>query len=124
MQWIVVTAAVIGLLLGSTGSSSAEEPKTPSLSTSPALPGEKPIGTPMPPEALMGLLGGFPRPGVTAPQAQTPYPMFQLLGPSLAGDAPINVEMMGDLLLLQGELMIKMGEVMMKYGQKISDKGK
>jgi hypothetical protein len=124
MKWIAVTAAVIGLLLGSAGIPSAEEPKAPSLPTSPAHPGGTPIGTPKPSEALMGLLGGLPRPGVTAPQAQTPYPMFQILGPSLVGNAPTNAEVMGNLLLLQGELMIKMGEVLMKYGRTLSEQGK
>jgi hypothetical protein len=124
MKWIVVAATVIGLLLGSTGIPSAEEPKAPSLPTNPALPGGTPIGTPKLSDALTGIIGGFPRPGVTAPQAQTPYPMFQILGPSLVGNAPNNAEMMGNLLLMQGELMIKMGEVLMKYGQTLSQQGK
>jgi hypothetical protein len=123
MKWIVV-AAVIGLLLGSSGIPSAEEPKPPSLVPSPAPPGGMPMGSPLPSEALMGLLGGLPKPNLTAPQPQTPYPMFQIIGPSLAGNAPINAETMGNLLLMQGELMIKMGEVMMKYGQILSEKGK
>jgi hypothetical protein len=124
MKWIVVTATVIGFLMGSTGIPFAAEPKPPSVPIMPAHPGGTPIGTPMPSESLMGLLGGLPRPGPTAPQSQTPYPMFQILGPSLVGNAPLNAETMGNLLLLQGELMIKMGEVLMKYGQKISEQGR
>ena len=124
MKWITVTAAVIGCLLWSTSLHSAEEPKAPSLPSRPAHPGGAPSDTPMPPEALIGLLGGFPRPGATAPQAQTPYPMFQIFGPSLVGNAPTNAEMTGNLLRLQGELMIKMGEVLMKYGQMLSEQGK
>src|ERR1700752_1544845 len=124
MKWIVVAVAVIGLLLGSTGFTSAEEPKDPPLRTNPMSPGGAPIGTPNPSDALAGILAGFPRPGVTTPQTQTPYPMFQILGPSLVGNAPMDAGMMGNLLLMQGELMIKMGEVLMKYGQTLSQQGK
>jgi hypothetical protein len=86
--------------------------------------GGTPIGTPVPSESLMDLLGGLPRTSPAAPQSQTPYPMFQILGPSLVGNAPLNAETMGNLLLLQGELMIKMGEVLMKYGRTLSEQGK
>jgi hypothetical protein len=72
----------------------------------------------------MGLLGGLPRPSPAAAQTQTTYPMFQIFGPSLGGNASLNAETMGNLLLMQGELMIKMGEVLMKYGQTLSEQGK
>jgi hypothetical protein len=125
MKWLVVATAVISLLLGSIDVSSAQEPKVPSPPVGPAQPGGPPIGVPMSSGALISLLGTLSRIDPSTPSTpQAPYPMFQLLGPSILGNAPANPEAMGNLLLLQGELMIKMGEVLMKYGQMMVEKGK
>jgi len=84
-------------------------------------------GTGMPMGRLPQFLSGFA--GMKQSESQTspaaPYPMFQIMGPSMptAGNAA-DPAMMGNLLRLQGELMIKMGEVMMKYGQMMLEQHK
>jgi hypothetical protein len=125
MKWLVVATAVSSLLLGSIGVSSAEETKVPPPPVGPVQPGGPPIGVPMSSGALISLLGILSRTDtLTTSTPQAPYPMFQLLGPSVVGNAPANPEAIGNLLLLQGELMIKMGEVLMKYGQMMVERGR
>ena len=120
MKRLIATAMVMAMLLGSARFLAAEESTPPPQPKALPAPGQR-SGSSMSPAALMGLLGAAPKPSGSS-QEQPLYPMFQMLGPSMTGNAGLTPETMGTLLTMQGELMMKMGEVLMKYGQIMSGK--